>query len=720
MLLVTMQKFRALLLPLLAFVLSQTAPAQDYQGQQLVKASFIADTTTVVPGQNFTLGLLLKMATGWHTYWEYSGDAGLATRIKWKLPEGFSAGPIQWPIPEKRVEPSDLITFGYGGEIMLLVDITAPSEIKVPEITIQGDATWLACKEICIPGSAEGLSITLPVADRSEPANLELFRKFRSQLPRANPPYKITWDLTPKMATLRVSDVEFADRLEFFPLPGEEIIVGHVKIEQGGTDTDRLLRIPVENAPESGQYTLPGVLVRLSPDEEHSTQGWLISSEKPKRSESVLTKHSDPPSLEDTNRGGLLLNLALGFLGGLILNVMPCVLPVITLKLLGFVKQAGEKPAKIFRIGMSFVAGIFAWFLAIALLASVLHLGGGQLNWAFQFQNPYFVVAMSAIIFVFSLNLLGVYEIVLPGGTSSKVVDLASREGYAGAFLHGVFATLLATPCLAPFLGAAVGFAVAQPPPVIFAVFIAIASGMSLPFVILSLQPRWTRFLPKPGAWMERVKQAMGFLLMATVLWFLWILGRQRGPDGMLWIIAFLLTLAVACWILGTFLGPTASSRSRGLALLAIAIVAGGGLYFFVIVQFASAKNTPKQETIESNGIAWEPFSPATLNEAIRNGRTVFLDFTADWCLNCKANEQLILESDRVREAFKDNDVLPMKADWTNGDPEITKMLRSYGRAGVPTYAVYRNGSSTPDLLPEILTRERVLDAVTSNSLRDN
>ncbi len=715
-----MQKSRTLLLPLLAFVLLRAAPAQEYQGKQLVKASFHADTTAVVPGRTFTVGLLLKMAAGWHTYWAYSGDAGLATRIDWKLPEGFSAGPIQWPIPQKMVEPGDLITFGYGGEVLLLVDIKAPPEIKVPDVTLEGDAAWLVCEELCIPGSAKGLSITLPVADRSEPANLELFRKFRSKLPRDNPPFNLSWDLTPRMATLRVSDVEAEDKLEFFPLPGENIIVGHVKIERGTTNSDRLIRVPIEDAPESGQYILDGVLAKLSPDEKHSRQGWHVSSKKLRRIESAVSSSSGAPNLADDNRGGLLLNLVFGFLGGIILNVMPCVLPVITLKLLGFVRQAGEKPAKIFRIGMSFVAGIFAWFLAIAILASVLHLGGGQLNWAFQFQNPYFVVAMSAIIFVFSLNLLGVFEIVLPGSANSKVVDLASREGYAGAFLHGVFATLLATPCLAPFLGAAVGFAVAQPPPVIFAVFIAIAAGMSLPYVILSLRPQWTQFLPRPGVWMERVKQGMGFLLMATVLWFLWILGKQRGPDGMLWIIAFLLTLAVACWILGTFSGPMASRRSRRLALLAIAVVAGGGLYFFVIVQFRSATNKPNEHAIEPDGIAWEPFSHEALNEAIHNGRTVFLDFTADWCLNCKANERLILESNRVREAFKHYDVLPMKADWTNGDPEITKMLRSYGRAGVPTYAVYRGGSTTPVLLPEVLTRDRVVEAVANDSIATN
>jgi thiol:disulfide interchange protein len=329
--------------------------------------------------------------------------------------------------------------------------------------------------------------------------------------------------------------------------------------------------------------------------------------------------------------------LGLGFLGGLILNVMPCVLPVIALKIFGFIKQAGESPRRILALGFTFVAGIFAWFLFLAALIVGFKMAGHQLNWAFQFQHPAFVAVMVVILLLFSLNLLGVFEIVLPSRLQSKVNDAAGQEGYAGTFWHGVFATLMATPCTAPFLGPALGFALAQPAPTVFAMFGSIAAGMSAPYALLAVKPAWLRYLPKPGIWMVRVKQTLGVLLMGTVLWLGWVLFQQ----------------------------------------------------------FA---NRP------------EPFPPR-LAHALAQNKIVFVDFTADWCVNCKVNERLVIDSAPVQDAFRQRGVILLKADWTSGDEGITALLRKFGRAGVPCYVVYPPGGQ-PIVLPEVITRDIVLHAL--------
>ena len=308
---------------------------------------------------------------------------------------------------------------------------------------------------------------------------------------------------------------------------------------------------------------------------------------------------------------------------------------------------------------------------------------------------------MSAILFVFALNLFGVFEVVLPQVAGGAAMNLAGREGYPGAFFHGMFATLLATPCTAPFLGPALGFAFVQSPPVIFAVFIAIAAGMSFPYLLLTAQPAWMRFLPKPGLWMVRFKQFTGFLLLGTLLWLLMVLGDERGPAAIIQTAAFLLCLGVACWIKGNFVTHESSTVGRGIAVAFMVLIAAGGFFLFVPNRVAE-KQAP--------GIAWGAFTPELLEKSRHEGRPVFVDFTANWCLNCKYNERFVLDSEPVKDAFKKANVILLKADWTNGDPGITKLLTSFGRAGVPVYAIYPASGGEPVILPEILTQQAVLD----------
>jgi thiol:disulfide interchange protein len=392
--------------------------------------------------------------------------------------------------------------------------------------------------------------------------------------------------------------------------------------------------------------------------------------------------------------------------------LMPCVLPVISLKIFGFIQQAGQSRQKILRSGIAFTLGIFAWFLALALLLIGLKGAGRDVTWGgFQFTNAYFVLALSVIVLVFALNLFGVFEISLPQGMTRGLLSTSERKDFLGSFFQGVFATVLATPCTAPFLGTALGFAFTQSPTIILAMFIAIAAGMSAPYLLLSAQPGWLRFLPKPGPWMLHLKQFMGFLLLATLLFLLYVLGAQRGLEGAIWASCFLLVISVACWMKGAFVLPTASAAKRNIVLVLILVLLLGSGVYFIGDKFQSAKVASADSQLRGG---WQAFTPERLQTELDQGRTVFVDFTAAWCLTCKFNESSVLESQDVREAFQRHSIVKMKADWTNGDPVITKLLQQFGRPGVPLYVLYPGKNQEPIVFPELLTKSMVLDKLES------
>lgn len=671
-----------------------SAQAQVYEGKTLVTASLVADTTAIVPGQPFQVGLLLDQAPTWHTYWQYPGDAGIPTTIEWTLPEGFTASPIQWPLPHHTIEPGDLEVFAYDGKVLLIVTITPPAKIAESTVSLKASAQWLVCAEICVPGNAN-LDLALPVAATAQPANAEIFDSFRQQLPRSEPaPYGLKWSSEGKTISLTVDGVAGAKSVELFPLPAEGQEVGHPK-STPAADGAVLITI-------SATGSLKGVLIV---ENEQGRRGWFVSSENAAAS----------PSLAPQTQGGfvkLISALAFGFLGGLILNLMPCVLPVISLKIFGFIRQAGSDPKKILAHGFAFSAGIFAWFLGLGLLIVALKSAGSQVTWAFQFQNPWFNLVIGCIVFVFALNLFGVFEIILPGRAARTLDDASGGEGYGGSFFQGVFATLLATPCTAPFLGSALGYAFSQPAPVILAMFASVALGMSAPYLLLSAQPGWMKILPKPGAWMERVKQFMGFPLMATLIWLFFVLGNQKGAEAVVWAMWFLLCLALACWIYGAFCGPLSSGKSRTVSLLLIAAIIGLGGWYFLGNKFSQAQLSSASQP-ETGGIAWQPFSQKALDGLLAEGKPVFVDFTADWCISCKYNEKTAIDTPAVREALEKGGFVPVKADWTNANPEITAALQKFGRVGVPFYLVYPAGKpDAPLILPEILTQGIVLEAL--------
>ena len=698
MVIVRMSSWTRLWLALCAIVFAHSGLGQTYQGRELVKATLLADTSAIIPGKPFTAGMLLRMAPGWHTYWKFSGDAGLPTEIKWKLPAGWKVGEIQWPIPLKTNDPGDIQTYGYQDEVLLMQEITPPAKIDISPVKLSAEANWLVCEKICIPGGAN-LELELPTSTTADPKNTDLFARYRRLLPQKFPDSKTavaTWSRAGSDLHLKLASDNLANypTVDFYPLPQGNTVVGHPSAESRKAN-EITFRIPIES-PDKNLSSMPGLVVFSKSPNGNDRTAWQIEA-------SIVA--AAKPSVPSR---GIFTFLLFGFIGGFILNLMPCVLPVISLKIFGFIQQAGQSRQKIFRSGLAFTAGIFAWFMALAMLLIALKAGGRDVTWGgFQFTNAYFVLGLSIVVLVFALNLFGVFEISLPQSMTRGLLASSERKDDLGSFFQGVFATVLATPCTAPFLGTALGFAFAQSPIVILAMFVAIAAGMSAPYFLLSAQPAWLRFLPQPGPWMVCVKQFMGFLLLATLLFLLYVLGAQRGLEGAIWASCFLLIVAIACWMKGAFILPATSTAKRSLVLVLMLLLLLFSGAYFIGDKFQSARID-----IAASGAPgdWQPFTPERLRTERDQGHAVFVDFTAAWCLTCKFNEKAVLEAAPVREAFQRHGVVKLKADWTNGDPVITKLLQQFGRPGVPLYVLYPGKSEEPIVFPELLTQRILLD----------
>lgn len=681
-------------------------------GDHPVQARLLADVDAIVPGASLQLGIELEMEEDWHTYWQFSGDAGLPIQVEWQTPTGMSFGSLQWPLPGKYQEEGDLTVYGYADEVMLVAEALVPGGV-VPGDTLHfaAEVSWLVCRELCIPGNAS-LSLALPVADTSQPGvNRAKFICYAAQVPGP-----LDERVAVDIGVRGEGEVEVDLR---FSIPGESFTQNEqvpdfypLAADDFEFTTHRLaadqLILSLKPYDDVAVETLSGVLVYRLDGEMRAGVLELDLLSAPRagpRGPGILQR-----DYRATVARSLWVYIAFAALGGLILNLMPCVLPVISLKVLGFVGQAGEEVGRVRQLGWAFCAGIVATFLALALVVLVVKSGGEQIGWGFQFQYPGFVMAMSALVFALALSLFGVYEILLPG-TSGDLGGLAGREGLVGSFLNGVLATILATPCTAPFLGTALGFAFAQPAFVIIAIFLAIGVGMALPYVILALKPAWMGLLPKPGPWMVWFKQLMGFLLMATVLWLLWVLGNQVGVEGVVWTGAFLLGLGMACWVWGQWGSFQHSGRSKRVARLVALILVLGSYGFFLHPVLATEQELAAAGSEAAGELAWQPFSAALVEELVAGGQMVFIDFTAEWCWTCKVNERAVLMQSAVRERFAAHDVALVKADWTNRNPEITQLLQAFGRSGVPLYVIFSAGRlDNPLVLPEVITAAIVIE----------
>jgi thiol:disulfide interchange protein DsbD len=692
-----MMKF---LFSLFVFAMALSAPAAPVRDKH-VEAELIAEPTAVTAGQPFWVGLRLVMDEHWHTYWKNAGDSGLETKLKWSLPEGFSAGPIVWPHPQAIATPP-LMSYGYEGEVLLLVEITPPATLTQTAVTLNARADWLMCKEVCIPGRAQ-LELTLPVAAEA-PADIRhapAFAAARAALPvdQLND-WQIEAARKEQSLVLMFRGPGALDDLTFFPDSNE--LIDHAAEQKVGREGNTVtLTVPRSATAGAWPDRIQGVAV--------TTKGWLPDGTRPALRIDVPLQTAPVAPAPETGAMTLPLALLLAFGGGLVLNLMPCVFPVISIKLLGFVEQAGESRGRLLAHGFVFAAGVLVCFWALAGTLLALRAGGAEIGWGFQLQEPRIVMALAALFFALGLSLFGLFEIGL--SLTGAGQGLQSKSGLSGSFFSGLLATIVATPCTAPMMGAALGYALALPTAGALAIFTALGAGMAAPYVLLSAMPGLIRKVPRPGPWMESMKQFMGFLMMATVVWLLWVLSLQTGADTVIRMAVLFLALALAAWIAGRWGALHRPFRTRLWARVVATGIAVAALAGTLSHEPARAESSGVHVT--AGGVTWEPFSPERVAKLRAAGTPVFIDFTAAWCITCQANKRIALYNKEVEAQFRALGVATLRADWTDHDEVITRALAEFGRSGVPLYILYgRDAATPPRVLPEVLTPGLVLDAL--------
>jgi len=666
-----------------------------------VEAELISEKASAQPGQPTLVGLKLRMADQWHTYWKNPGDSGLPTRIKWELPEGWKAGEILWPFP-KPLPVGPLMNYGYEDEVVLLAPLTPPAGAPSGPATIKARAEWLVCKDVCIPEKGQ-LELTLPVSPSppaDNPRTQAYIERARNMWPVEAKGWKYESAIVGKSLVVRLVPPEGAappKNAHFFP--DQELLIEPAAPEKV-TREGRAMRIEMKLAdpPPANLQAVSGVAV--------SENGWpgmdrkAIAVQAPVSASLPPAAGSIGSAAENAAGSSIGLALAFAFMGGVLLNLMPCVFPVLGIKVMGFVEHA-HGDARAMRVqGAMFFAGAVLSFLALAGLMLVLRASGAQLGWGFQLQSPVVVVLLGLLFFVLALNLVGVFE--WGAFAQSMTSNLTVRGRYADAFLSGVLATIVATPCTAPFMGAAVGFTLTQSAPLAMAVFAVLGVGMALPVFLLALFPQLLRRLPRPGVWMETFKQILAFPLFATVAWLTWVLGAQAGNDSVLALLGGLVIVALAAWMYGRW------RHSPGMwrPVLAVLLGAAG-----VAVAWPTPYSAGCPGIVSKAGdLPREAWSPEKVRELNGQGKAVFVDFTAAWCVTCQVNKRVALHNAEVVKQFAARGVVPLIADWTRQDPRITETLSSLGRNAVPVYAFYLPGDATPHLLPEVLTPAIVLD----------
>lgn len=681
--------------------------SQVVNGKLLVEPSLYAlpDTHT----GTYTLALHFKIEKGWHLYWKNAGDAGFPPNVKWQLPAGFKVGELQFPTPQK-IEEAEVVAFGYTDELVLLAELTLPATLP-KDLTIAAELDWLVCKESCVPGSAR---VALDLRSLSTPA-LEtartLIQKARAALPEPLERSGLTLSRAAfdgKTITLSFGGQHSLPIRDFFPEPHDQFLFRFKEFKVEG----QTVTMPVTAQGRLPENTLvKGVL--LVGEQGYAVSATLAIASSAPAGESRLLEQEFHTAAADTATLPIGLALLFAVIGGLILNIMPCVLPVLSLKVMGLVQSAHQGKADSLKHGLAFTLGVLVSFWILALLVVLLQQAGEQVGWGFQFQSPMFVLVMILVMFVFGLNLLGVFEFSAPS-VSGELGQTLMRSDLRSSFANGVLATTLATPCTAPFLGTALGFAFSQPPLVIFFIFTAVGVGLALPYLVLALKPEWLKFVPKPGAWTYRFKQAMSFLLFATVIWLLSVLGGQLGIEGIVATLVLLLAVGIGCWLIGQFIDWQASRWRRAVVwTLALLIV---GLTYFIAFErnlnWRAVKTLASSNAVRTTKIAWQPFSLQTIETAVQSGKTVFVDFTAEWCFTCKVIEKTVLETDAIERKMEELGIVAVRADWTNRNDEITRLLKKFGRSGVPLYVVFPSGRlNEPIVLPEVLTPEMLIEA---------
>jgi thiol:disulfide interchange protein DsbD len=698
-----MRGMRSAPLPILVLlaILGWQAPARAAApAGDLVKADLLAEPAAIAPGQTFWVGVRLRMKEHWHTYWRNSGDSGEATAITWQLPPGFTAGPIHWPTPH-RIPVGPLANYGYDGETTLLTEITAPADLAASgQVPINADVTWLVCEKECIPGEAH-LSLTLPAvaAGRTPPeSNAETRARFEAA--RATIPQPSLWKASMQVVqdtlTLRVAASNLKPQAirsaQFFPF--SETLIRHAE--------------PQTLAVSDAGLSLELVRSALTIGTPKDVRGVLVIDEA---IGSGTARHAFElgdvavATAAPIGSPAMILQAALfAVLGGLILNLMPCVFPVLSIKVLSLINHAGQSAGQLRRHGIVYTAGVLTTFLVLAGVLLALRAGGAEVGWGFQLQSPVTVAVLAYVLFAMGLSLSGVFHF----GYSLQALggNLAHRSGLSGSFFAGALAVAVATPCTAPFMGTALGFALTQPAAVSLVVFLALGLGLALPFLLLTLAPQLVGRLPRPGAWMETLKQALAFPIYATVAWLMWVLGQQVGPSGLFAALIGLVLVALAAWSLSIW--QTSATWGRRVAA-AVAVASMATTAVAVASLQRDRVDTSATQTASAAGI--EPFTQRRLDELRAENRPVFVNMTAAWCITCLVNERVALSTDAVKQAFAASNIAYLKGDWTNRNPEITRILDRHGRSGVPLYLLYV-GTGEPVVLPQILTAATVLQEI--------
>jgi thiol:disulfide interchange protein len=661
----------------------------------------------LAPGGTQAVGLVLTIEEHWHVYWVNAGDSGEPPHIAWTLPEGLTAGPMHFPIPE-RLPLGPLMDFGYEDEVAFPVVISAAPTVKPGPVHLDAQVTWLVCAQVCLPGKAHlGIDLTVqpgaPNADQQP--KLGALGEAMTLIPKPLPAgmkFSVKGDKQRYELTL-VNGKRDTDA-EFYPFDKDPTDLISNAADQNIEAQKDGIRLYVKRSPDLTELpaTLHGVF-KLSDTVAYDVSAPVVPVDN------VLAGRAHGGATDTT----ALEAIGLAFFGGVILNLMPCVFPVLFLKGLALLQSSTMERGEARRHGLVYALGILVSFWVIVALLLGLRATGSHAGWGFQFQSPVFIAVLAAFMFFFALSLAGQFELGL--SLTSMGGELAQKQGYTGSFFTGVLATVVATPCMGPLLGAAVGFALVQAAGVTFAVFTAVALGLAAPYVLLSWQPAWAKLLPKPGAWMEVLKQLTAVPLFATAIWLTWVYGQlyAAGVNQVALLLSCFLLLSVAGWTLGRWPAKRGSTVAAAmLIMLALAVPLSEGRR---AARADAVQAGATQTNFAPNGteVVWHPYSEQALNAARAAGHPVFIDFTAAWCLSCQVNERIVLKTAEIESALLKANVVTMKADWTNSDPEITKKLASLGRASVPTYVVYPAAvGSSADVLPELLTKDLVLKAI--------
>jgi thiol:disulfide interchange protein len=705
----------SLLLSLLFFpgTGSESIFAQPVQTEN-AEVELISENLTVTPGETFWIGVRMDLRDGWYVYYRNPGDSGIPLMLEWMHDRDFQIGEIKWPYPLWIDVGTGLASYGYYGDVLFMMEATAPADLEPgTEYTLKAEADYLICEKICIPEYVD-LELTLDVSE-SEPEYNEVwlpyFAETRAKLPVVldywNADANVSDDGKKITLELTTDAFELPDYSEIIYFANKEGEIENAQKPEFKQEDNRVIITMQKSGYKSDDVTRVWGLV-------YNADGWDDSGEikaitvDVDLADNAVTAVGEDESLYSVFSSQFLVILGFAFLGGLILNLMPCVFPIISIKMMNFMQMSGHESGEVKKHGIVFGAGVLLSFLVLAGLLLLLRAGGQELGWGFQLQTPAFIAFMTFLMFGLGLSLMGMFEI------GSSLISVAGKagtgEGLRGSFFSGILATVLATPCTAPFMGTALGVAITLPAATALTIFAALGIGMAAPYVLLSSFPALMKVLPKPGAWMETFKQAMAFPLFATAIWLTWVFGQQTGVDGLTGLLTGLLSLTAGVWLIHRWNRYQISTATRVVTRgLAAFFIAGG---FLFAINTEANRPEPDAAIVDSYGIEWEHFTADLIRQNVNAGRNVYVDFTADWCITCHANKRLVFSSDRVIERFEELDFVMVKADWTNRNPEITQALASFGRNGVPLNVMYSESLEEPLVLPAVLTPGIVLEAL--------